>query len=291
MFGYIKPQTSELKVRESIFYRSIYCGLCRSLSNHTGGLSITTLSYDMTFFAIVRMILKEEEYKIKKRRCFLHPFRTSPMMVDSNELTYSSYVSVVLSHEKVRDNIHDEKFFKRLFYYLIYPFTATFKNRNKIKFINEVSTKYLNEILELEKNKCSKPDELANAFGGLVAELLKYDLDEQKARIAENIGIHLGRYIYLSDAICDYKSDVKNNKYNPFIYSFSNDDERQTFLSEGYKIVLQREINEIIASLNLICNNKTDELNACAYNIVELGMNHHLQLKLKNQKEERIYGK
>ena len=69
MFGYVKPYNSELKVREDEYYRGIYCGLCRSLSKNTGGFSSIILSYDMTFFAIVRMALKGMHVKMKKRRC------------------------------------------------------------------------------------------------------------------------------------------------------------------------------------------------------------------------------
>lgn len=50
MFGFVKPLVPELKVKDSDFYRSVYCGLCRSMSKHTGGISAFTLSYDMTFF-------------------------------------------------------------------------------------------------------------------------------------------------------------------------------------------------------------------------------------------------
>ena len=29
MFGYVTPLVDELKVKEHIFYKSVYCGLCR----------------------------------------------------------------------------------------------------------------------------------------------------------------------------------------------------------------------------------------------------------------------
>lgn len=284
MYGYIRPQSSELKVREDIFYRSIYCGLCRSLSKHTGGFSSFTLSYDMTFFGIMRMILKKEKYELKKRGCILHPFTKHPIMKDNSELKYTSYVSSVLAHEKIRDNIHDEKFFKKILSYLIYPFTAAFRNRNKIKFINETAEKYLNKLASLENEKCSKPDEPAQCFGELLGTLLSYDLNEPESRIAYNIGLHLGRYVYTGDAVCDYEEDVKEGKYNPFIYSFSSEEERDEFLKEGYKLILNREKNEILTSLDLICENEEDELSSCAYNIVKLGMSYNFQLKYKKSK-------
>lgn len=290
MYGYIRPQSFELKVREDIFYRSIYCGLCRSLSKHTGGFSSITLSYDMTFFAIMRMILKREKYDLKKRGCILHPFTKHPIMKDNPELKYTAYVSSVLAHEKIRDNIHDEKFFKKMLSYLIYPFTAAFRNRNKIKFINETAKKYLDKLALLEKEKCPRPDEPAECFGALLGTLLSYDLSESEARIAYNIGMHLGRYVYIGDAICDYEQDLKDGKYNPFIYSFQSNDERDEFLKEGYKLILNREQNEILTSLNLICESEVEELSSCAYNIVKLGMSYNFQLKYKKSKGEKENG-
>ena len=46
MFGYIKPHSPELKVREDAYYRGVYCGLCRAMGRCTGCLSRFTLSYD-----------------------------------------------------------------------------------------------------------------------------------------------------------------------------------------------------------------------------------------------------
>ena len=35
MFGYVKAEIPELKVREKEYYRAIYCGLCRRGSIHS----------------------------------------------------------------------------------------------------------------------------------------------------------------------------------------------------------------------------------------------------------------
>ena len=55
MFGYVKPVVKELLVKEHEFYKATYCGICRSMKQHTGGLSIATITYDSVFLVLARM--------------------------------------------------------------------------------------------------------------------------------------------------------------------------------------------------------------------------------------------
>ena len=34
MFGYVMPQTDELRVKEHVFYKSVYCGLCKCMGKY-----------------------------------------------------------------------------------------------------------------------------------------------------------------------------------------------------------------------------------------------------------------
>lgn len=285
MYGYIKPNNSELKVREHLYYKSMYCGLCRSLSKHTGGFSSITLSYDMTFFALARIVLTKEKPVIKKRNCILHPFSKRPIMCDSEALEYTSYVSGVLFHHKVKDNIKDESFFKKIGYYIIYPLSAYIKHRNKVKPINDIVKTHMDSILAKEKELCPNPDSIANDFANMMGALLSYDLQGNESRIAYEIGYHTGRWLYLSDALCDYEEDKKEKRYNPFIYSFDNESEQKAFFDSGYKIVLNHELEMIISSLDLL-EYEDDELRECAYNIASQGMKYNFEYLFKNNQKK-----
>lgn len=92
MFGFVKPLVPELKVKDSDFYRSVYCGLCRSMSKHTGGISAFTLSYDMTFFALCRMALSDTELSFERIRCKAHPMK--------NELSAATMPNLNLRQER-----------------------------------------------------------------------------------------------------------------------------------------------------------------------------------------------
>ena len=61
MFGYIVVHKPELKVREYETYRASYCGLCHSLKKQSGRIGQLTLSFDMTFLALLLTGLYEPE--------------------------------------------------------------------------------------------------------------------------------------------------------------------------------------------------------------------------------------
>ena len=286
MFGYVKPLCSELKVREDEYYRGIYCGLCRSLSENTGGFSSIILSYDMTFFAIVRMALTGTHVKMKKRRCPPHPIKKRTVAFDNEELKYSAYCSAVLAHMKVKDNIHDEKFFKKAASVLVSPFTSIFAKRAKEKYVKETIEKGMKYFSSFEDNKCSSIDEPADAFGQMIGDLLSYKLDEKNALIAKDIGIHVGKWVYLADARCDYYKDLKNSSYNPFIYAFESQEKAEQFFNEDFDMIMSLELNRIKNDFALIEKTADPELYACAENIILAGMKNTLKRELEKESKK-----
>ena len=71
------------------------------------------------------------------------------------------------------------------------------------------------ELSRLEKENCPNPDEVAGCFGQLMGELLVYEEDLWSPALRE-MGMALGRFIYLADAAIDYRKDIKKGSYNPF---------------------------------------------------------------------------
>ena len=56
MFGYIRTDVPEMRVRENEYYRAVYCGLCRAQGKCTGQCSRFTLNYDIVFLALLRTL-------------------------------------------------------------------------------------------------------------------------------------------------------------------------------------------------------------------------------------------
>ena len=69
MFGYIRPDQKELKIKDYDVFRSYYCGLCKALGKRYNQVVRLGLSYDMTFLAILADSLSENPIKIKKQGC------------------------------------------------------------------------------------------------------------------------------------------------------------------------------------------------------------------------------
>lgn len=129
MFGYIRPKHAELKVRESEYYRAVYCGLCHAMRHVTGAFSRVTLSYDFVFLAIVRMGLIGEVPAFEQKRCFVHPTRKRPTACENETLRYCAGAAALLSYGKCRDDLQDETGLRRLGAWLLLPFLAHARRR------------------------------------------------------------------------------------------------------------------------------------------------------------------
>lgn len=289
MFGYVKPFIPNLRVKDYDFYKSVYCGLCRSMKKHTGNISRVTLSYDMTFFALVRMALAPTELKVRRRRCFVHPLRKRPMMEDNEALAYTAFVSAVLMYHKVADTIADDKGLKKLGAYTVRPYAGGMKRRAaKAAYeIAAIADASLTELSVLEKDRCAVPDMPADVFGDMLGKLLAYGLDERSARIAYEIGLHTGRWVYLTDAIFDCENDRKSGSYNPFLYAFSDDPERLEYFRESaLHGVMAMEASAIMRAVALIDFGGRTVLRSCIENIINDGMEEAISVAFGKEKTD-----
>ena len=280
MFGYVKPFIPNLRIKEYDFYKSVYCGLCRSMKIHTGNLSRVTLSFDMTFFALVRMALTQTKLKVRRRRCFVHPLRKRPIMDDNDALAYTAYVSAVLMYHKVSDTIADDKGIKKLGAYTVRPYAGGMRRRAaKAAYeIAVIADTAMKKLSALEREKCDTPDMPADVFGDMLGRLLAYGLDERNARIAYEIGLHTGRWVYLTDAIFDYENDQKKGNYNPFIFAFSDSEQMQKFKESALSGVMAREADSIMLAVDLIDFRGRAMLRSCIENIIYDGMEDALSI-------------
>ncbi len=241
---------------------------------HTGGISRLTLSFDMTFFALVRLALTQTKISVRRRRCFVHPLRKRPMMDDNDVLAYTSYVSAILMYHKVSDTIADDKGLKKLGAYTVRPYAKGMKRRaGKAAYdVAVIADEAMKKISSLESEKCGIPDMPADAFGDMLGRLLAYGLDEKSAKIAYEIGLHTGRWVYLVDAVFDYEEDEKQGTYNPFLFAFSDSAEMNRFRNSALKGIMAMEAVSIMRAVNLIDFRGRQTLRSCIENIIYDGM-------------------
>lgn len=283
MFGYVKPYIPELKVKEYDFYRSVYCGLCRSMQKHTGELSRMTLSFDMTFFALARMALTRTDIGMTRRRCLLHPLRRRLMAKDNEALAYTAAVSAVLAYYKLKDTAADEKGFKRLVARFFCPFAGWIKRKAKRE-IALIAERSLAELSALEAGNCAVPDMPADVFGDMLGRLLAYGLEGAEAKIAYEIGLHTGRWVYLADAIDDLEDDRKSGSYNPFLAAFPETERLSLFRENAFRGAMAMESAAIMRAVDLIDFSGRELLFACMKNIICDGMENALSVALGKER-------
>ncbi len=216
MFGLVTASPTELSSDEKRRYQASYCGICRSIRNSDGQLCRLGLSYDMAFLALLLMSLYEPEEQTGESRCLAHPARKKPW-VDNEYIRYAARMNVALACYKARDDWADDgKYSAKLL--------ASLFGRDEAAIAAEyprqcdAMARCIRQLSELEKGGCQNPDEPANCFGQLLAELFVYR-EDLWAETLRQTGFYLGRFIYLADAAIDYRRDKKAGKYNPFSHT------------------------------------------------------------------------
>ena len=222
MFGYVKVNSAELKVKEYEFYRGTYCGLCRSMGKCTGQCSRMTLSYDFVFLALVRIALLDTKAEFEQKRCLAHPLKKRNSMKRNDILDYCAEAASILNYRKIEDDLIDEKGFKKLRARLALPFVSHARKKAlhrhpELEKLDSAIKQKLDELDVIEKDTNSGVDSPADSFGRLLGELMAFGLEGGRARIAYEIGRGVGGWIYIADAIDDMGEDLKRARYNPII--------------------------------------------------------------------------
>ena len=220
MFGYLRVQKSELRVREWEAYRSVYCGLCRQMGKDYSFLTRLTLSYDCTFYAILLMSLHRSCKGFDKGRCCFNPMKKCGFArCEGDAYSKAAALSVIAAFYKLQDDLSDSGFFKRLIVRLAKPFFSRW-HRKAAKKYPELETP-LSAMMEAQRAaeqdmRCSV-DRAADPTAVMVGSVLALEAqDETEKRILYEFGYHIGRWVYLMDAADDLEDDIKNNSFNPF---------------------------------------------------------------------------
>ena len=103
MYGYVRPDKGELKVKEYELFRAVYCGLCETLRERYGFFTRFAVNYDMTFLA---MVLLSDQAQARQRRCPVHPMRKRSVVYDSEYL--ESLPDEVFFSKRFRLSAEDE---------------------------------------------------------------------------------------------------------------------------------------------------------------------------------------
>lgn len=214
MFGYVTANVKELTKPQRQRYNAVYCGICRRIRSNASQAARLGLSYDMAFLSLLLMSLYEPAEIAGDRACLIHPLQKRSW-VDNEYIGYGADMNVALAYYKAGDDIADDG-----------KLSARAMAKVFGKSLPDIRQRYprqcramedcIRELNALERENCGNPDLPAGCFGRLMGELLVYREDLWAPTLRE-LGQALGRFIYLLDAMTDYRRDNRKNKYNPFL--------------------------------------------------------------------------
>lgn len=235
MFGYVKVDNDELRVKELRTYRRYYCGLCRQMANYSQ-ISRLMLSYDMVFL----VLLINAALPVETKPCKMKFFRHCRKICGDVKLNYIAAVSILLQYYKLQnDYIDGEKIKRGLLLSIQKGFEAA---KNDYPSVHNVLENNMSRLYVLEKERSIELFELEDTFASIFSEIfncapVKDELNEIKGKIA----YHVGAWVYWFDMLCDEKKDAEDGAYNVILISDSPDSTRKEIVYRCFSHLEQAE--------------------------------------------------
>ena len=224
MFGYVLPPLEELPEEESERFRRAYCGLCHTLGRRYGPAARFILNYDFTFLAI--LLSEGGPRTISSGRCFASPIKKRDFLEPDSAMELAADESVILAYWQLRDGVADHDWFHGLKYRsLSAVLEPAYRKAAQARPGFDARTREQLALLsELETERCSSMDRVADAFAALLGSAAEELEDPVRRRVLGQLLYHLGRWVYLVDAADDLKKDAASGNYNPVALRFALED-------------------------------------------------------------------
>lgn len=240
MYGYIRPDRAELLGREYELFRAEYCGLCHTLRRRYGPIARFVVNYDLTFLA---MVLSAEKPCAEPMRCPVHPMQKRSIVRTDKALEAAADYSVILTWWKLSDTVYDEKNAKaaaamggELAFRRAYRKAALRRPGFDVR-----ARECLAELSRLEKENNASLDRAADCFARILAAAAEDAPGEADRRIRSELFYHVGRSVYILDAVDDLSEDIRHGRYNPL----------RCRVKPGEDKLGPEEIDRLRATLNL----------------------------------------
>lgn len=219
MFGYVIVNKEELKIREYNRYQAYYCGLCHALERVAGTKARLTVSYDMTFLAMLLDDLYDCNKQEDSCRCVVHPVQKRDYVI-SEASVYAAKMNLLLCYDNLLDDWRDDG-------KVAAKISANLLRSCRMKIAKEYPRqtraveRYIEKLHECERKRETNLDVAAGLTGEMLGELFCWKEDEWQKDLRQT-GFYLGKFIYLMDAYEDMEKDEKKGSYNPFLLCNGN---------------------------------------------------------------------
>ena len=252
MFGYVRPSVQDLPEGELDRFRTMYCGLCHTLSRRYGQAARFILNYDFTYLAI--LLSDRTAGKENAGRCYTSPIRKRPYLESTAAMELAADESVILAYWQLRDGVEDHAWAAGLKYRAgarllesAYRKAAAFRPE-----FDEAVRRQLQMLSALEKEKDPSMDKAADTFAVLLSSAAEGVEEPVRRRVLEQILYHLGRWVYLIDAADDLKKDAESGNYNPVALRYGlKDGAWDPESRHAFAVTLDHSIHQMAAAFEL----------------------------------------
>lgn len=236
MVGYLQIQKSELLVKEAEMYKAVYCSLCRTIGRDYSLFCRTFLSYDFTFYTVLGMALSRGKCgAFHKGRCCCNPLKSCVYCGDEEVLHMAAAMSVITAYYKICDDISDSKGLKNLFSRTLKTLLKRQYKKSAERYpqLDYVVREMLKNQESVEKSENPTLDACCEPTAVMVAKSFSFlSNDEKQQRVLYEMGYHIGRWIYLADAVDDLQKDMEENNFNCLITRFKDVTDEEQLAAE-----------------------------------------------------------
>lgn len=233
MFGYLKPDLPYLYLKDDKLYKSLYCGVCKSIGKTCGEMARMSLTYDVAFLSAVAHNILGKDVEIKNKRCALHWIKPRPVASKDDLTVLLANVNVLLAYYKIEDDILDNNRgrTKRLFVMRGYK-----RAKKAFPEVDQIIKLSYNELRKLEKNEENVLDRVCEPFSDMMRKLSVRILENFSTFESEQLFYFIGKWIYLIDALDDYDKDLKQKNFNPLYSPYKAESAKDLLKNFGKEI-------------------------------------------------------
>lgn len=287
MLGYVKIDKGELKVREYDAYTGYYCGVCKSIGKRYGQLPRMVLSYDAAFLGVLLAALDDTPDNLEWEHCIAHHIQRKPI-IRNDAVDYAADVMLILAWYKLADDVNDEhkvsaKLAMKAFGNVHRKLQTTYP------VLCDQIESLLQELTRLENEKCDSLDMVADSFAKIMEIIFKtgvtrlYGVNAPMEDTAGRIGYHIGKWIYLVDAIDDIDENLESGAYNPLFYRFKYDSDNED--AQSFKERIKDSLSFNLYQYLAVISQLIDDMNFKKHigiidNIIYFGLNHQTRLMI-----------
>ena len=326
MLGYVKIDKCELKVREYEVYTGYYCGVCKSIGRRYGQLPRMVLSYDAAFLAILLASLSDESDTPVQEHCIAHPVIKKKTVIRNRAIDYAGDVMLILAWYKLADDAADEG--KAYAKPVMLMMKRIFRRLNSLypKLCSSVKC-HLSALSALEREKCASIDMAAEAFSKIMEDIFTEGLqavygseppqheppgdrgdpgisgmqDEpcgfaspgsDTRELLARAGYHLGKWVYMIDAVDDIEENIESGAYNPLLFRFKFDAANET--ADEFRARIEPDLRFNLYHYLAMLSRCTDSLDirknaGIIENVIYFGLNRKTEeIIMRTDKDKQI---